>query len=162
MPSSRRCSRSGAGAAALLTLVAVVAAAILSGCSASPSGLGTGAVPVISNAWIRPSTAVTLPAAGYLTITNPGPQADALTSVSSPATTSVELHETSTISGMTGMHSEARLEIPAGGSVKLEPGGNHLMLMGVTGNLTVGSIVELVLTFEKAGTVTVKAEVKNG
>jgi copper(I)-binding protein len=105
---------------------------------------------------------MSLPAAGYLVIKG-GSQADALLSATSPVAGSVELHETSTdASGMTGMHPISRLEIPAGGTVTLQPGGYHLMLMMVTGQMTVGGTVQIDLTFEKAGKITVQAEVKQG
>jgi copper(I)-binding protein len=84
-----------------------------------------------------------------------------LTAVTSPSAASVEMHKTSTMSGMTGMDDVSAIHIPAGGTVTLEPGGFHLMLMSPTG-LQVGQTVDLVLTFENAGTMTVKAEVKNG
>jgi len=63
---------------------------------------------------------------------------------------------------MTGMHPIDRLEIPPGGTVSLEPGGYHLMLMGVGAELKVGGKIELRLEFEKAGTVVVQAEVRGG
>jgi hypothetical protein len=75
----------------------------------------------------------------------------------------VELHETSTdASGMTGMHPVARIEVPAGGEVKLQPGGFHLMLMSLTKPLAVGDKVEIDLVFEHAGRIVVQAEVRSG
>jgi copper(I)-binding protein len=103
------------------------------------------------------------PAAGYMTITNPGTEADALVGVSSPIATSVEIHETmADPSGMMAMSPIDRLDIASGGTVKLEPGGYHLMLMGVTQMPAVGGTVQLTLTFEKAGQVVVQAEVRAG
>jgi copper(I)-binding protein len=87
--------------------------------------------------------------------------AETLTGVTSPAAGSVEMHRTSTMSGMTGMEPVSAIHIPAGGTVTLEPGGFHLMLMSPK-PIQVGQTVDLVLTFEKAGAMTVKAEVKNG
>lgn len=66
------------------------------------------------------------------------------------------------MSGMTGMQPVDRIEIPAGGTVRLEPGGYHLMLMDLTEMPAVGSTVELTLTFETAGDVVVQAEVRAG
>jgi copper(I)-binding protein len=103
------------------------------------------------------------PGAGYMTIASSSGQADALISASSPAAGSVEIHETTTDgSGMMGMHPVDRIEVPAGGTVTLEPGGYHLMLMGLTQTLEVGSTVELDLVFERAGKVVVQADVKQG
>jgi copper(I)-binding protein len=63
---------------------------------------------------------------------------------------------------MTGMHPIARLAIPAGATVTLQPGGYHLMFMEITGTIEVGKTVQIDLTFEKAGKITVQAEVKQG
>jgi copper(I)-binding protein len=139
----------------LLALVAVLAAACSSG--------GSTSAPTISDAWVRPPMGADSPAAGYLTMKNSSDQADALLSVSSPVASSVEIHETTTdASGMMGMQPVDKIEVPAGGTVALEPGGYHLMLMGVTQMLEVGSKVELDLVFERAGKVVVQADVKQG
>ncbi len=47
-----------------------------------------------------------------------------------------------------GMETVAGLEIPAGGETILEPGGDHLMLMKLTGLPKVGETVEITLKFE--------------
>jgi copper(I)-binding protein len=140
----------------------IVLAAGLAACASGATAAPPAATPVISDAWLRPPAAPGAPAAAYLTITNPGAVADALVGVSSPAAMTCELHETSTdSSGMTGMHPVDRLEIPAGGSVKLEPGGYHLMLMGMK-DMIAGSTFELRLEFEHAGTVTVQVRAPQG
>lgn len=103
------------------------------------------------------------PAAGYMVITG-GAEADALLSARSAAAMMVEIHETTTdASGMTGMHPIGRLEVPAGATVELMAGGYHLMFMQVTaGAIEVGMTIEIELTFEKAGVITVQAEVRAG
>lgn len=145
-----------------LGLLILLLGLIGGGCSAAatPSPAGSAAPPSITGAWVRPPQGSGLPAAGYMVIKSGG-QADALLSITSTAAGSVELHETTTMSGMTGMQPISRPEVPAGGRVELKPGSYDLMLMGVKA-LAVGDSVELVLTFEKSGKVTVKAEVKNG
>jgi copper(I)-binding protein len=162
MPSSARClprfMRSLVAVAASLALVVSLAACSSGAATASPAA----AAATVSAAWVRPPQGMDRPAAGYLVITG-GSQADALLGATSPIAGTVELHETTTdASGMTGMHPISRLEIPAGGTVTLQPGGYHLMLMMVTGQITVGATVQLDLTFEKAGVITVQAEVKQG
>jgi copper(I)-binding protein len=147
-----------AGTAGIVVAASLALVLSLAGCASGPGGTA----PTVSGAWVRPPQGMSLPAAGYLVIKG-GSQADALLSAASPVAGSVELHETATdASGMTGMHPISRLEIPAGGTVTLQPGGYHLMLMMVTGQITVGGKVELNLTFEKSGVVTVQAEVKQG
>jgi copper(I)-binding protein len=138
---------------AVLPLLFVFALAACSSASAAPT---------VSAAWVRPPMGADLPAAGYVTIVGGG-AGDALLSASSPVATAVEVHETMAgASGMTGMRPVGRIDVAAGATVKLEPGGYHLMLMGVTGPLTVGQQVEITLTFEKAGKVSVQAEVRAG
>lgn len=135
-----------------------VALVALAACST-----GAATAPTISDAWVRPAMGPERPAAGYMVITNTSGQADALLSVSMAGASSVEIHQTtSDASGMMGMHPIPRLEVPAGGTVKLEPGGYHLMIMGLTTPLEVGSKVTLELVFERAGTVVVEADVRQG
>ncbi len=52
------------------------------------------------------------------------------------------------------------IDIPAGKSVQLKPGGYHIMLIGLKKPLKVGDKVELNLKFGKAGTINVRSEVK--
>jgi copper(I)-binding protein len=143
----------------IAVLLLAMGAASLAGCSSG----GAAVRPTISAAWVRPAMGADQPAAAYLVITNFAGQADALLSASSPAAGSVELHQTSTdTTGMSGMHPVARLDVPAGGSVTLEPGGYHLMIRGLSKPLEVGTTLELDLVFERAGKVVVQAEVRQG
>ena len=139
-----------------LLSVAVVTLAVLAACSVAASA------PTIAGAWARPAP-VGGDTAAYLTITTGAGQADALLSASSPGANMVQVHEVSTdASGMTGMHPIDRLDIPAGTTVTLEPGGHHLMVMGVTSELAVGGKLELDLVFEHAGKIVVQAEIRQG
>ena len=54
---------------------------------------------------------------------------------------------------MTGMQPVDGIVIPAGGTVTLEPGGYHVMLVGLTGDLAAGQVVRLTLTFKAAGAI---------
>lgn len=158
MPSSPRSLPSGVRAAG----VALAAVLVLTLAACGSGGPATAGAPTVSGAWVRPPQGMDSPAAGYLVITG-GSQADALVGASSPVAGSVMLHETTTdSSGMTGMHMVDRLAVPAGATVKLEPGGYHLMLTGITGTIAAGGTVQIELTFERAGKVTVQAEVKQG
>ena len=139
-------------AVSLLVAAVVVAAA----CSSAATA------PTIAQAWARPAAAGAESAA-YLTITSAPGQADALVSASSPGAEAVELHEVSTdASGMTGMKPVDHLDIHAGETVQLKPGGFHLMIMGLKSELTVGGTLELDLVFETAGKVVVQAEIRQG
>ncbi len=125
-------------------------------CSAPATGSTT-----VTDAWVRAGTGMDKPTAAYLTITNTTTKPDALLSVSAPIAGTVQIHRTMTdASGMTGMQPVDRVNVPAGGTVRLEPGGFHLMLMGLTQVPAVGSSVELRLVFEQAGTIVVQAAVR--
>jgi copper(I)-binding protein len=53
-----------------------------------------------------------------------------------------------------------RLPVPAGGSVEMKPGGYHVMLLGLTRDLKLGDTVDVTLTFEQAGVMTIEAPVR--
>jgi copper(I)-binding protein len=143
-----------------MLIVFAAAAVALAACSAGASP-STAAISV-GDAWARPAAA-SAQSAAYMTIKNTSGSTDALLSATSPAAGMVELHETSTDgAGMTGMHPVARLDIPAGSSVQLKPGGYHFMLMSLTGDLVAGKTIELDLVFEHAGKVVVMAEIRQG
>lgn len=109
-------------------------------------------------------TRATLPRApvggGYLTLTNQGAEADRLIGVTAPVGTEVQIHEMTMADGvMTMRHLPDGLEIPAGQTVALEPGGYHLMIVGLSDPLVEGGHLDMVLTFEKAGDVTVPFDI---
>jgi copper(I)-binding protein len=64
------------------------------------------------------------------------------------------------MSGMMTMKPVTSIEIPAGETVELKPGGYHVMLLDVKKVLAVGDTIEVTLTFENAGEVTTTAEVR--
>ena len=103
----------------------------------------------ISNAWARATPAKAENGVAYLTIRSP--TSDRLVSVSSPVAKKAELHTMSMEGMVMKMRPLAGLDIPAGQSVTLKPGGEHIMLMGLNGPLREGQSFPLTLTFEKAG-----------
>lgn len=95
---------------------------------------------------------------GYLTIENKGSSADRLLGGSTQAAKTVQVHQMKMEGDMMKMGEvEGGLEIPAGGTVALSPGGDayHLMLMGVGTPFEEGQCLQLTLKFEKAGEVPV-------
>jgi copper(I)-binding protein len=104
-------------------------------------------------------TRATLPNApvggGYLTITNNGTEADRLLSGSVDFAAELQVHEMALVDNVMKMRQLGDgLDIPAGQSVELKPGGFHLMFMKLNTPLVEGTSVPVTLTFEKAGTVT--------
>lgn len=72
--------------------------------------------------------------AGYMTLTNNTNEAIHITRVSSPQFGRAEIHETVVENDVSRMRPVGTLTIPAGGEVRLEPGGKHLMLMQAVDN----------------------------
>ena len=146
----------------LFALLATLLVACGSAAPASPAAEPGGSLAV-RDAWVRAADEGGMSAA-YLTIANGTPTDDALVGVSAPdLATSASLHETTTgDDGMTGMHHTPSILIPGNGTVALEPGGFHVMLEGMKRSLVAGATVRLVLTFERAGAVTVDAPVRAG
>ena len=71
--------------------------------------------------------------AGYLSITNNTADTVRISRVESAHFESVQIHESVVEDGIAKMHRLDELTIPARSTVKLEPGGKHLMLMRPTG-----------------------------
>ncbi len=166
----------------VLLMAALLVASVAAGCSS-----GSSASIKVTDPWARTSSAMAAAGAAYMTIQNTGSAADALIGASSPAAKTVQVHETYVIEspmpsasdgmgapespmpsasgamggdGMMGMRPIPRLEIPAGGTVELKPGGYHIMLIDLTNELKAGDKIEVTLKFEKAGDVKVTAEVR--
>lgn len=155
-----------------LGLVGALLTLVLAAC-------GGGSQITIDDAWVRPQDNLENPAGGYLTITNSGPEDDVLVGASSPASARVEIHETmvmeptalpdasmepgatpGTGGGMVGMVPIDELPVPAGGEAVLKPGSFHLMFIGLKDALEVGDKVDITLSFQRAGSVRVTAEVR--
>ncbi len=60
------------------------------------------------------------------------------------------------------MHPVDRVDVPAGATVALEPGGYHLMIEGLTAPLRAGDRLELDLVFQRAGRIVVEADIRDG
>lgn len=108
-----------------------------------------------------PFTRATLPnapvAGGFLTLTNTGSEDDRLVSATSPIAKQTQIHEMAMEGDVMKMRQLVDgLIIPAGQSVVLEPGGYHMMFMGLSGPVAEGSLVPVTLTFEKAGEITIE------
>ena len=109
---------------------------------------------MIDHAHARPNLP-NRPSAGYMKIMNAGDSADRLLAAKSDAFGTIELHTVETKDGVMKMMPIKAIEVPAGGTATLEPGGMHLMLFDATKAFKIGDHFEVTLTFEKAGDVTV-------
>ena len=141
-------------------VLAISLVLVLAACSQG-AGASSAVGPTVAGAWAR-AAAAGGESAAYFTLTNPGGPTDALVSATSPAADMADLHETSIDgAGTSAMKPVDRVEIPAGDTVEFKPGSYHIMLMGLSKDLTVGGTVELDLVFEHAGNVVVTAEIRS-
>ena len=116
---------------------------------------------VITQAWSRATPGGAKVAGGYLTIENKGSAPDRLVGGSADVAANVEVHEMATRNGVMTMRPiEGGLAIEPGKTVKLAPGGLHLMMLNLKGGLKQGDKVPVTLEFQKAGKVTVSLEVQ--
>jgi len=83
-----------------------------------------------------------------------------LVSAASKAAKTVELHEHVNVNGMMQMRQIPKIDIPAGGTTSLQPGGLHVMLIGLTQKLKEGETVAVTLNFSDGESVTLDAPVK--
>lgn len=138
-------------------LRAVLAAAIF---VATPAIAHNGTIHLGDINISLPFTRATLPNApvggGFLTIENAGAEADRLVSASSGVAEKTQIHEMAMQGDVMKMGELADgLEIPAGETVVLAPGGLHIMFIGLKQAFVEGETVAVTLTFEKAGSVEV-------
>jgi hypothetical protein len=163
MMSDRRCAG----------LVAAAALALVVGACGDDAAVGQSTVTV-GDVWSRTSAATQTAGVVYFEVVA-GESDDALigASVSSEIAASAEIHETvpvdsttmsmggTTMGGGMVMRPVAAVPVGAGETVSFEPGGYHVMLMGLTAPLMPGQTFEVTLVFEHAGEVVVTATVRD-
>ena len=115
----------------------------------------------IGHPWSRPTPNGAPTAAGFLTLTNTGAQPDRLLGGSSPLVTQIQVHQMSMDGGIMRMRElPDGLVLPPGATVRLEPGGYHLMLIGPKAPFKVGDHIPATLKFAKAGSIKVEFDVQ--
>jgi copper(I)-binding protein len=120
----------------------------------------------VGNAWVRPPAPGQKTASAYIDLTSE--RDAALVAVGSPAAARAEMHSMTMDGGVMRMRALPRIELPSGQSVKLAPGGMHIMLIELKQPLKVGDKVPLVLSIQPTGaaagmsltTLKVEAEVR--
>ncbi|MFP6863033.1 copper chaperone PCu(A)C [Pseudomonas sp.] len=114
----------------------------------------------IAHPWSREMPPVAPTAAAYFVVHNKGAEADRLLSVSTPHAGKAELHEHMHADGVMKMQQVENVAIPAGGEVKFEPMGYHVMMFNLKQQAKDGERFPLTLTFENAGKVDVEVAVQ--
>ena len=114
----------------------------------------------ITHAWARAMLPNQPAGGGYLDISNTGSEPDRLIGARSPAAGKVEVHTMEVVNDVMVMRPvEGGLEIPPDATVKLEPGGLHLMFMAVSDPFDEGETVPVTLEFEHAGPIDIELPV---
>ena len=113
----------------------------------------------LRNAWSKATICASRPASFYVEIANNGASDDALIGITTPAADKPMLHQTVIQDGLATMPHVEAVEVPAGGTVSLSPGGYHGMLMELTTALSEGQAFPVTLTFEQAGPVEIDTQV---
>ncbi len=139
-----------------LTLAAMLALA-------APPSLGAEfkiGTLAVETPWSRATPGRARSGVVYLTISNRGDTPDRLVSISTPAAKRAAIHRTRMQDGMMTMRPVGALMLRPGASVSLRPGGLHVMLTGLKAPLKRGGSFDMTLTFEKAGSLTVKVGIE--
>lgn len=162
MTGARR--RDGRGRPALALGLLVGVAATLAGCGRTPGSGEPGSPRVSAGPLIVSSGCIAEPiganpAALYFTVTNRGPDDDALVGVIVDGVDRADIHRTVERAGIAWMEPAAEVAIPAGGSVRFAPGGHHVMLQTSSRRLRRGATVGVQLVFRRAGIVPLQVPV---
>ena len=113
----------------------------------------------VEHAWARATVPGQKTGSVYLELTSAADTA--LVAVGSPVAARADLHSMSMDGGVMRMRSLPRIELPAGKTVKLAPGGLHVMLVDLKQPLKAGEKIPVTLSLQGSGTspTTLKLEV---
>ena len=159
----------GVAASLLLGLLALptVTARLRSGPGLAGPGMAGPSVAgglVVEGAWARAATRPTDGSGGtsavYMQLRNPGGELDRLLGATSDVATMTEVHRTTVEDGVMRMRPAGPIDVPAGETVTLQPGGLHVMLIDLRHDLVAGERLAVTLQFERAGELTVEAEIR--
>jgi len=115
---------------------------------------------VIKDQWIRPG-AEKMATALYFTLENNGSEADTLYAIETDIAKMIQIHETYSNGDVMGMREIGEIIIEPESSVKLEPGGMHIMVMRLKRDIKIGDEIDFTLYFRNADKITITAEAKN-
>lgn len=117
----------------------------------------------VENPQVRATFDGAMSSAAYMTLVNDGKRPVTLVqaSVSPDVVGEVQIHTTVMQDDMMKMvHLKQGIAIPAGETLALQPGGYHIMLMGLKQGLKEGDSLGITLHFDQQEAVTVEAAVK--
>lgn len=114
----------------------------------------------VSDVWARASAGMAKAGGVFMTLHNPTTHDDTLVSAASDVADTVQLHTHTMVDGVMQMREvEGGIKVPAGETVMMQPGGYHVMLMGLKAPLAEGATFPLTLTFDGGQVTTVDVKV---
>lgn len=116
---------------------------------------------IVEGAWVRLPPPVADTAAGYMTIKNTGDHDVEITGIETEIAADPEFHAMEMNGEMMQMKKMEKVIVPAHGGISFSPGGNHLMLIGLSGELKAGEHVMMTLETSDGESIMVHAEVRD-
>lgn len=110
--------------------------------------------------WARATPAGAKTGVIYMTVINSSTSIERLLGASTPVAESVQFHNASEENGIVRMHELRTIEIAPAGKIVLQPGGMHVMLVGLKQPLKEGQTFPLTLRFERSGQVEIAVPVE--
>lgn len=142
--------------------IILILATMLAATAAPAHEVFVGGLHIIHSSMLAPIKGA-MSGAAYMVIANEGTVADRLIGVETDIAMMAMLHKTEFgTDGVARMVEVSPVELAPGDIVSFEPGGMHIMLMGLSAVLKAGDEVPFTLIFEQAGRVEVEFMVDPG
>ena len=152
------------GGLGVLALLGAVVLAVRMFAAPGYFGATAGGGIVVEDAWARAATRPSEGSGGtsavYLLLRNQGDEQDQLIGATSDAAAATEVHRTLIEDGVMRMRPAGPVEVPAGRTMTLQPGGLHVMLIELQRELGGRERLSVTLQFERAGELPVDAEIR--
>lgn len=144
------------------TTTGLMCAALMTAALSGPAAAADTAVGdlTIYDPWAR-ATVGTGAGAAFFSVINRGDSGDRLDGAAADVAKSTELHTHIKDGDVMRMRQVPAIEVPANATTTLQPGGLHVMFLGMKAPLEAGSTFPLTLSFADAGTVTVQVQVRD-
>lgn len=111
---------------------------------------------MVKDSWARATAGPAKAGAVYLTIANMGHETDRLVAVKSDLAKRTEIHTHLMKDGMIKMRHVEAVEVSPGTPTIFQPGGLHIMFMGLNKPFVEGETLPLTLVFEKTGEIDIE------
>lgn len=144
-----------------MRLAPLLAVLLLAACSPGKPPSYSSAGIAVGEPFSRPAPAGGT-GAGFFSVTNNNTGPDVLIAVESPIARKVQMHETSMADGMMRMEQlKDGVPLKAGQTVAFEPGGKHVMFIGLVRPLKAGDRIPATLVFRNAGRAPIELVVRD-